>query len=164
VQFGQNLPELLCGTWVKFSPDGEKLAVHVLREEGSNGDLWLLGYPSGTGRILWPQLRMDSASWLPDSRRLVFGPKGEFSILDTANGSVRLMYRSPTGIANPSASRWLSGPTTFGCWKASIKTGLGSTDCCGGDESSLTGLASGYKRHKNLFGRMWANSQPDHRR
>ena len=104
-QFGRTiLGTLLPGSWVKFSPDGTKLAVYALKDGAAPGDLWLLTYPSGVMRKLQSQIQMGNAgSWFPDSRRLMFGRFG-FSVVDTADGSVTVIYRSPDQIRQPAIS------------------------------------------------------------
>ncbi|MEP6961001.1 MAG: protein kinase, partial [Acidobacteriota bacterium] len=73
-----------------FSPDGTKLAVLIKQE------LWLLPYPSGTPKKIGG--KASHAVWMPDNRRLVTlglsDLEGKLSILDTADGSERMIFSS----------------------------------------------------------------------
>jgi serine/threonine protein kinase len=78
---------------LQFSPDGTALA--ILDTVGSR-TLWLLAYPSGAARNLGTY-ETESLSWFPDSRRLAIGTGiRTLSVIDTARGSRRLLYNSPT--------------------------------------------------------------------
>jgi Tol biopolymer transport system component/predicted Ser/Thr protein kinase len=60
---------------LRFSPDGKRLFLSLVTDSGA--ETWLLPYPAGSGEprrifanIAWN--RPVAASWMPDSRRLVF--------------------------------------------------------------------------------------------
>jgi serine/threonine protein kinase/Tol biopolymer transport system component len=85
--------------WMKFSPDGSRLAMASLNQ------LWVLSWPSGRARNLG---RVSTgASWFPDSRRLIVSG-GNFnntlSVLDSTDGSSRVIYRVNDLLTFPSVS------------------------------------------------------------
>jgi Tol biopolymer transport system component/tRNA A-37 threonylcarbamoyl transferase component Bud32 len=122
---------------LEFAPDGSKLA-------GIDGaELWILPWPSGAPRNLGaigPGL-----SWLPDSRRLVVGgaDAGTLSLLDTADGSQRVIYRSTDTLASPSVSpdgrriAYSGGATEWDVLEISVPEGRVRTMVGGGGISWL---------------------------
>jgi Tol biopolymer transport system component len=89
-----------------FSPHGSSLVV----VNPLDGVLWVLPYPSGTPqRIAIVGPAFTGSSWMPDSRRLVVGQMREdgsfaLSILDTRDGSRRVLYASPEILLSPAVS------------------------------------------------------------
>ena len=84
---------------MKFSPDGSRLAVRAA------GEFWIVPFPSGTPRNLGPAGQY-GASWFPDNRHLVIAglPPRFLAILDTTNGSRRVIYSATESVLNPSVS------------------------------------------------------------
>ncbi len=86
-------------TWMAFSPDGSRLGAILLRK------LWILEYPSGASRNLG--IFGQHGSWFPDSRHLAVNG-GEFQntmfVVDSADGSSRVIYRVTGGLLHPSVS------------------------------------------------------------
>jgi len=84
---------------MKFSPDGSRLAV------GAAGEAWIVPFPSGMARNLGPGGQSD-ASWFPDNRHLFIADRTTplLAILDTTNGSRRVIYRATDVLLVPSVS------------------------------------------------------------
>jgi Tol biopolymer transport system component/predicted Ser/Thr protein kinase len=86
-----------------FSPDGSRLFV-----QGRN-ESWLLLWPSGAVRSLGKLSGTGAgASWLPDSRHMLFakvinGGTG-LALLDTKDGSSRMIYQGHDAMMFPSVS------------------------------------------------------------
>jgi len=88
---------------MQFSPDGSRLFVQTLAPL----ELWILPWPSGTPRNLGAV--GVGMSWLPDSRHLLvtevaYGVADRFSLLDTSDGSRRVIYRATYPLLGPSVS------------------------------------------------------------
>jgi Tol biopolymer transport system component/tRNA A-37 threonylcarbamoyl transferase component Bud32 len=85
---------------IGFSPDGSKLAI-VSKEE-----VWIAPFPSGKPSKAGGGV--SHASWMPDNHRLVtLGTsdlEGKISILDTANGSQRMIFSSFDTTVTPAVS------------------------------------------------------------
>ncbi len=85
--------------WMKFSPDGSRLAL------SARDQLWILPWPSGTPYNIGRVSR--GASWFPDSRHLIV-TGGDFNntlfVVDSTDGSSRVIYRVVDGLLNPSVS------------------------------------------------------------
>src|SRR5262249_18329209 len=84
---------------LKFSPDGSKLAAALRARSGQEGELWILPFPSGAPRRI-AQGTFSSASWFPDSRRLLltredFIEKAAVVLVDTATGQERTIWSGP---------------------------------------------------------------------
>jgi serine/threonine protein kinase len=58
-----------------FSPDGQRLAF-VSDRDGQRG-IWVMGADSGTPRLVGHALVLDTLTWSPDGRRVVFSTPGE---------------------------------------------------------------------------------------
>ena len=90
-------------TAARFSPDGSKLAVVA------SGELWILPWPLGKPRNFGAV--GFTANWLPDSRHVVTsGGAGDsvnftLSLLDTSDGSRRVIYRGTYSISDASVSK-----------------------------------------------------------
>jgi len=69
-------------------------------------DLWILSYPSGRRRKLGVISIASGAAWFPDSRHLlVMTDTGDgFEVVDSADGSRRVLYRGPDNFESPSLS------------------------------------------------------------
>jgi serine/threonine protein kinase len=91
---------------VRFSPDGRKLLVWVVRDIDSGAELWVLPYPDGAPRrVNTPLLtgfRTLSASWMRDNRRVALateaspGAGAHIFQIDTETGAT-LPLTSGTG-------------------------------------------------------------------
>ncbi|HTW66065.1 MAG TPA: hypothetical protein VME17_15670, partial [Bryobacteraceae bacterium] len=90
----------------RFSPDGSTVAVF-----SNSFDVWLLAYPSGKARILWPRDRGGefSLNWFPDGRGILLGA-GQFAgtsallRLDAQDGSLQTIYAAASEMEDPSVS------------------------------------------------------------
>jgi len=59
--------------YLRFSPGGKTLGAWLARWDGAS-DFWVLPYPGGEGRVAFSMaLGAYPFSWMPDSRRVVFG-------------------------------------------------------------------------------------------
>ena len=59
--------------YLRFSPDGRTLGAWLTRWDGAS-DFWALPYPDGAGRLAFSMtLGAHPFSWMPGSRRVVFG-------------------------------------------------------------------------------------------
>lgn len=85
----------------KFAPDGASLAI------ADGESLWIVKYPSGRATKM-VSAAGDESSWLPDSRRLMFREGGygqtRLHLLDTQDGSDRVIYSSSEHIVNAAVS------------------------------------------------------------
>jgi eukaryotic-like serine/threonine-protein kinase len=98
IQFGGRSGQV---TRAQFAPDGSKLAVI----EG--GSLWIVKYPSGMAtKMAEANLAVvgQAATWLPDSRRLMYRGAGRVLLLDTQDGSRRVVYASESGLGSIAVS------------------------------------------------------------
>ncbi len=94
IQFGGRSGQV---TRAQFAPDGSKLAV----VEG--GSLWIVKYPSGSAtKMADADLAVvgQATTWLPDSRRLMYRGASRVLLLDTQDGSRRVVYASESGLGN----------------------------------------------------------------
>jgi eukaryotic-like serine/threonine-protein kinase len=87
-----------------FSPDGNRLVAL-----GSNAELWLLPFPTGTPRLLGSFGDRFGVSWFPDGRHLAMtdlSPDGVSTLfaVDVTDGSRRTLYSAVDGLGNPSVS------------------------------------------------------------
>jgi Tol biopolymer transport system component len=80
---------------MKFAPDGSRLAVTV------SGELWVRNWPSGEPRHFGRARHM---SWLPDCRRLVVSQDFSLAVIDTTDGSRRVIHRQGSNPLEPSVS------------------------------------------------------------
>jgi WD40 repeat protein len=95
------MPQIPNALPVAFSPDGARLTVGS-REGGG----WVLPWPSGTPRNLGTGIYVAHSAWLPDSRHLVAtgAERGLLLLLDTADGSSRVIYRGTDSFVDVSVS------------------------------------------------------------
>jgi eukaryotic-like serine/threonine-protein kinase len=82
-----------------FSPDGSRFVV------GVGGQLWIVPFPSGTARNLG-STGYSGTSWFPDNRHLLIDGENQrfLAILDTADGSRRVIYSGTEMALGPSVS------------------------------------------------------------
>ena len=92
--------------YLRFSPDGKSLYLSMYTDDGA--EMWLLPFPAGSGRprrifekIPWN--RPASASWMPDSQRLVLAG-------NPAPATGATLWLADTRAPNASLTRLLAGP------------------------------------------------------
>jgi len=87
---------------ISFSPDGKKLGL------AGTGDLQIMAYPPSGSSPQFQHVPGGEArwlSWMPDSRRLIV-QEGDSTIamLDTENGSLRVIYSTTDSVLNTAVS------------------------------------------------------------
>lgn len=86
-----------------FSPDGSAVAVI------DAGELWKISYPTTQAIRIGASNLIESASWMPDNRRLAVGEFASgavftLSLLDVRVGSRRVIYAGPEALLTPAVS------------------------------------------------------------
>jgi Tol biopolymer transport system component len=125
---------------LKFAPDGSRLAAT------DGGEIRILPWPSGTPRNFGAV--GSGVSWLPDSRHILVGDGAAgaadaLSLLDTTDGSRRVIYRSTDSILQPSVSpdgrkiAYSAGATEWDVLEISVPEGRVHTMVGGGGVSWL---------------------------
>ena len=117
---------------MKFSPDGSQLAVILNQSE-----LWVQAWPLGAPRDFGVAR---DVSWLPDSRRAVVNAsEGSLTVVDTTDGSRRVIYKSTGTILNPAVSpdgkkiACSAGATDWDVVEVSVPEGRAQTLVGGGE-------------------------------
>jgi eukaryotic-like serine/threonine-protein kinase len=97
---------------IAFAPDGKSIAIGVAFE-GRGETTWLLPWPPGPARPLFPHVlpfaNTPQISWLPDSRHLIFadsnsGHHYELFMADVQSGAWWPMYKQDRPALQPSVS------------------------------------------------------------
>jgi eukaryotic-like serine/threonine-protein kinase len=125
---------------LKFAPDGSRLAAT------DGGEIRILPWPSGTPRNFGAV--GSGVSWLPDSRHVLVGDGAAgasetLSLLDTTDGSRRVIYRATDSIVQPSVSpdgkkiAYSAGATEWDVLEISVPEGRVHTMVGGGGVSWL---------------------------
>lgn len=112
----EDLPELMNDTWLAWSPDGTKIAVHTIAEIERHGHFYILN-ADGTGAQLLPVTAEDGDTydrleWSPDSAQVVLyrfpggGDPTEWVAVANADGSGHqaIVTSPPVTIASASWS------------------------------------------------------------
>ena len=141
--------------WPRLSPDGTRVAVHIVAPGGA--DVWTSELARGTlTRVTTNPLRDSSPVWTPDGERVVFrsdregGRTGLFSKRADGSGPVEDLMITETGLVNPNPYDWSPDGATvvFSYQTAEGETGTDVGVLTTGEETWRPLLETGaFERH-----------------